>query len=423
MSQQNISSEFDVHVFSSGMRLLHKKSSGPVSHLAIVIKAGSRDEQEEEQGLAHYVEHCLFKGTRHRKTYHILSRLDDVGGELNAFTGKEDTTLYATVLKKDYGRAAELLLDIAFHSTFPEKEILKEKEVIADEIDSYRDSPSDHIFDLFDEQLFPGHPLGRNILGTRESLRSFDRTNLTSFVSRLYRPENIILASSGQLSLPQVLRAWSKAIPAAIESHSSPDRIPPLSYSPSATDLSREQVQTHCIMGNRAYPSGHDNALALYVVNNILGGPTMNNRLNLNIRERYGLTYNLESFYSPMSDTGTWGVYLSTDPGYAERVIQLVFRELKQLRERPLGVLQLSKAKRQVQGQIAMAQENPGSAVGSAARAWLHRDEIEPLEKTLERIEKLTAKELMDAANEVFDPHQLSSIILRGQGIRSTENQ
>lgn len=414
--KSNRSEEFFQSRLDNGIRLIHLQSHGPVCHLAVIIRAGSRDELEKEQGMAHFVEHCLFKGTTHRKTYHILSRLDDVGGELNAYTGKEDTTLYATVLEKDLKRAAELLIDIAFHSTFPEKEIKKEKDVIADEIRSYEDSPSDHIFDLFDEMIFAGHPLGRNILGTPESVNSFGRKEVLDFTSRLYRSGQIVLASSGPMSGQKVEKVWKSLLNESIREGDQSSRESVNGYSPAEKQIATSHVQTHCVIGNRAYGSQDAQALTFHVVNNILGGPTMNNRLNLHIRERFGLTYNLESFYTPLSDTGAWGVYLSTEPGYADRVIKLVEKELKDLREKKLGVLQLSRAKKQVQGQIAMAQENPGSSVGAAARAWLLRDEIEPLDSILKKIDALTAEDLLEAANQVFDPRSISRIYLRGQG-------
>ena len=401
---------------SNGLRLVHQQTGGPVCHLAIIIRAGSRDERENEQGLAHFVEHCLFKGTAHRKTYHILSRLDDIGGELNAFTGKEDTTLYATVLQPYFRRAADLLVDIAFRSTFPEREISKEKEVVVDEIHAYADSPSDHIFDLFDELIFPDHPLGRNILGTPGSVRSFRRSQLLEFTARLYQTDQIVLATAGPMDGKKVERIWRDLLGENPPEQSGLRRKGAGSHKAVHTQQETTQSQTHCILGNRAYGAEEDRSLAFHLLNNILGGPTMNNRLNLRIRERFGLTYHLESFYTPYTDVGSWGVYLSTEPGHAERVVRLVHKELKELRERSLGTLQLSRAKKQVQGQIAMAQENAGSAIGSAARSLLHRGSIEPLELIMGRIDRLSSSDLMEVANQVFDPIALSSIYLRGQG-------
>jgi predicted Zn-dependent peptidase len=421
MSKADLKEEFFQHQYSSGIRLLHKQSRGPVCHLSIIVRAGSRDEEDDEQGMAHFVEHCLFKGTKKRKTYHILSRLDDVGGELNAYTGKEDTTLYASVLDKDYRRAAELLVDIAFNSTFPEKEIKKEQEVIADEIRSYEDSPSDHIFDLFDELMFPDHPLGKNILGTPSLLKTFTREKILAFTSRLYKAGHIVIASSGPMSGEQVLKTWEALLGDQIPLGIGEGRLLAGSYSAVQKKLETSHVQTHCVLGNRAYSSADDKSLGFYVLNNILGGPTMNNRLNLRIRERFGMTYHLESFYTSMSDAGAWGVYLSTEPAYADRVIRMVERELKDLREKPLGILQLSRAKKQVQGQIAMAQENPGSSVSAAARSWLHKDEIEPLQLILKRIDDLRAQDLLELANEIFNPNELSQLVLVGKGHTLTD--
>lgn len=400
----------------NGLRIIHQQTRGPVCHLAIIIRAGSRDEEEQKQGLAHFVEHCLFKGTAHRKTYHILSRLDDIGGELNAFTGKEDTTLYATVLDPYFRRAAELLVDIAFHSTFPEREISKEKDVVVDEIHAYADSPSDHIFDLFDELIFPDHPLGRNILGTPKSVRSFSRGQLLEFTARLYRTGRIVLATAGPMSGEKVERIWSALLGDSLPEGGTLGRNGAGAHKAVHAQRETAQSQTHCILGNRAFGGEEDHSLAFHLLNNILGGPTMNNRLNLRIRERFGLTYHLESFYTPYTDVGSWGVYLSTEPGHAERVVRLVHKELRELRERALGTLQLSRAKKQVQGQIAMAQENAGSSVGSAARSLLHRGSIEPLEQIMQRIDEISASDLLEVANQVFEPTALSSIYLRGQG-------
>ncbi len=408
--------EFKEHTFDNGIRLLYKQSRGPVSHLALLIKAGSRDEFEEEQGMAHFVEHCLFKGTSKRKTYHILSRLDDVGGELNAYTSKEETTLYATVLKKDYKRAADLLCDIAFRSTFPEKEIAKEVDVIIDEINAYKDNPSDLIFDVFDELLFPSHSMGKNILGTPEHLRSFNRNMIINFTNRLYLPASTVIASSSALSFERVVKIWEPLVNQIQPKGDAPPRVGFEPYYASQKQMTTPQVQSHTILGNRAYPMSDDKAIPFLVLNNLLGGPSMSSRLNLRIRERFGLTYHLESFYHPFTDTGIWGVYMSTEPSFNERVLDLVNKELRDLRVKKLGLGQLNRAKKQLQGQIAIGQENPGSAVIGAAKAWLCTGKIEPLSLTLERITLLKAEELQEVAQEIFDPNALSLLHIKGHG-------
>ncbi|MBI1317137.1 insulinase family protein [bacterium] len=408
-------SEYELRTLSSGMRWVHRRSPGAVAHLALVIKAGSRDELESEQGMAHFVEHCLFKGTEKRKTYHILSRLDDVGGELNAYTSKEETLLYATVLRKDARRALDLLVDIAFRSVFPEREIAKEQDVIIDEINSYKDAPSDLIFDYFDELLFDGHPLGRNILGTPEHLRSFDQAKTRAFHHRLYTPERVVIATAGSFGIDRLL-PWVEELVASVRFRE-PEvpREPVNGYAPRHRVESMPYVQTHIVLGNRAFGSKEEPALPLLLLNNLLGGPGMNTRLNLNIRERYGLTYNLESFYTPYSDSGYWGVYLSTDPEQADRVLDLVHRELKILREKPLGILQLSKAKHQLQGQLVLGQENPGSSVSGIAKSLLHFDQVESMEEVLKRIDQIQMEELVEVGRTVFEPSQFSEVRLNGQ--------
>jgi len=407
--------EYELRTLTSGMLWVHRRSPGAVAHLALVIKAGSRDELETEQGMAHFVEHCLFKGTEKRKTYHILSRLDDVGGELNAYTSKEETMLYATVLRKDARRALELLLDIAFRSVFPEREIAKEQDVIIDEIHSYKDAPSDLIFDHFDELLFDGHPLGRNILGTPEHVRSFDQTKTRAFHHRLYQPDNVVIATAGSFGIDRFV-PWVEESTASMGfTETALIREAVNGYTPQNRIESMPYFQTHIALGNRAFGSKEEPALALLLLNNLLGGPGMNTRLNLNIRERYGLTYNLESFYTPYSDSGYWGVYLSTDPEQADRVLDLVHRELRSLRERPLGILQLSKAKHQLQGQLVLGQENPGSSVSGIAKSLLHFDQVESIEDVLKRIDRIEAKELIEVGQTVFDPGRFSMVRLNGQ--------
>jgi len=411
--------EFQQHIFPNGMKLLHKRTYSPVVNQALIFKVGSRDESDEEQGMAHFVEHCLFKGTKKRKTFHILSRLDDVGGDLNAYTGKEETTLYASVLRTDFKRAAELLADIGFQSIFPEKEIAKEVDVIKDEIKAYRDSPSDHVFDLFDEYVFSGHPLGNNILGTEAHLRSFNKQSTLQFYKNNYIPSNAVIGISGSISFDRVVRIWDAILKDLDKRSFSNVREGVGLYTPNKVRLSTPHIQSHLVLGNRAYGIRDDKMLALLLANNILGGPGMNTRLNLRIREKYGLTYHLESFYTPYTDSGSWGIYLSTDPNQLELVVSKVHKELKEMRNHALGSIQLSKAKKQLQGQIAIGQDSPGSAVSGAARMWLNFDEIEPLELTMRRISAITSSDILDVCNEVFLEKDLSEILLSGDSTES----
>jgi predicted Zn-dependent peptidase len=406
--------EFQEHIFPNGMKLLHKKTFSPVVHQALIFKVGSRDESAEQQGMAHFVEHCLFKGTQKRKTFHILSRLDDVGGDLNAYTGKEETTLYAAVLRTDFKRAAELLADIGFQSVFPEKEIAKEVDVITDEIKAYKDSPSDHVFDLFDEYIFPNHPLGNNILGTEAHLRSFNKQSTLDFYRNNYMPSNAVVGISGSISFERVVRTWEAILGDFKGSGHSKERQNVGLYTPQQVRIPTPHIQSHLVIGNRAYGVREEKMLALLLANNILGGPGMNTRLNLRIREKFGLTYHLESFYTPYTDTGSWGIYLSTDPMQLDLVLSKVYKEMKDLRNNALGTIQLSKAKKQLQGQIAIGQDSPGSAVSGAARMWLNFDEIEPLELTMNRISEITASDILEVCNEVFLEKDLSQILLSG---------
>lgn len=404
---------WNTHVFPNGLRLIHQEVNRAIGHCGLVINAGSRDELEQEQGLAHFIEHTLFKGTKKRKAYHILSRMEDVGGEINAYTSKEETSLYASFLAPYYGRAIELLFDIAFQSTFPAKEIKKERDVIVDEINSYRDNPVESIFDDFEEVLFNGHPLGRNILGTKESVQSFGRTDILRFIGRNYNLHGMVLSSVGPISFKKLVKLVERYTAGFTSAAWDRPRELVNGYHPQVVEVKRDGYQTHAIVGNRAYPARHEKVTAMLLLNNLLGGPGMNNRLNLNIRERYGFTYNLESFYQPYTDTGVFGVYLGTDPGTVDRTLGLVQRELKKLRDVPLGTLQLTKAKRQLLGQVAMSQENNASNMLGLGKSYLLFDHIDTLEEMTAKIEAVTPAQLLDVANEVFDPAQQTTLIYK----------
>jgi predicted Zn-dependent peptidase len=407
--------EFETFELSNGMRVVHKPVNSPVAHCGLFVAAGSRDEQQEEQGLAHFLEHCLFKGTQRRKAYHILSRMEDVGGELNAYTTKEETVIYTSFLSSYYNRAVELICDVAFHSVFPQKEIEKEKEVIADEINSYRDNPSEAIFDDFEEIIFPRHPLGRNILGTTLSLQQFSRLDLLQFVQRHYGTNRLVFSSVGKITGQRLKKLLEKHLSTTPLSERKVERSAPPAAAASLTEQQRTGYQTHAITGTRAYAANHPRKAALLLLNNLLGGPGMNSRLNLNIREKFGFTYYLESFYQPYSDTGLFGIYLGTDPGTAPRVLQLVDRELKKLREQKLGTLQLSKAKKQLLGQIAMAQENNNALMLAYGKSLLSFDKIDTFEQVKHKIEVLQANDLQQVAQDLFQADQMSSLLYKSK--------
>lgn len=401
----------EIFTLSNGLRVIHRAVNRPVAHVALLVAAGSRVETERQQGLAHYLEHCFFKGTAKRKAYHILSRLEDVGGELNAYTSKEETVLHASFLTADYPRATELLSDIALHSRFPAKDCEKEKEVILDEINSYRDNPAENIFDEFEELVFPQHPLGRNILGTPESLRAFTRQDLLDFVSQHYFPENAVFSSVGNISATRLKKLLERYFGEWSAVSMLEQKLEPLpAYQAQQLRQERTGFQTHLILGRRAYAQKHPKQRALALLNNLLGGPGMNSRLNLNIREKYGFTYHLESYYQAYQDSGLVGVYLGTDPGTAERVVQLVHREFKRLRENKLGVLQLSKAKKQILGQLAMAWENNSSTMLGYGKSLLFHEDIESFAQIAADVEALSAEYLQEVAQEIFVSDQMSQL-------------
>ncbi len=407
--------EFELFDLPNGMRVVHKQVNRPVAHFGFMVSAGARDEKPDEIGLAHYIEHILFKGTNKRKAYHILSRMEDVGGELNAYTSKEETVIYSTFLSGDYKRAVELICDIAFNSNFPAKELEKEKEVIIDEINSYKDSPSELIFDDFEALLFPNHPLGMNILGTPETVRSFNQEKVQTFINREYAASRIVFSSVGNISAERLKKMLLTEANANVVTQSETIReVPPIAEV-SHQRVKKNVFQTHAVIGGRAYAAQGKKARTLLLLNNLLGGPGMNSRLNLNIREKYGFTYNIESFYTAYIDSGLFGVYLGTDAENANRTIALAEKELKKLREQKLGFLQLSKAKRQLLGQVAMAQENNGSLMLGYGKSLLSYNKVDTFEQIQKKVEAISAEALQEVANEIFDPNKLSTLIYEAE--------
>lgn len=403
--------EFETFELSNGLRVVHRRNDRPVAHCSLMINAGSRDELADENGLAHFIEHVLFKGTKRRKAYHILSRMEDVGGELNAYTDKETTVIYTSFLTSDYSRAVDLIFDITFNSIFPAKELEREKEVILDEINSYKDSPSDLIFDDFEAQLFPDHPLGANILGTPESIKAFKRQDIIKFMEREYGTNRMVFASVGNISTRNLKKLLERQLEGEKIGERELLREPPGVYQCSTSRLKRSNYQSHLLIGNRAYSASEESSRILLLLNNILGGPGMNSRLNLNIRERHGYTYNLESYYTSYSDTGVFGIYAGTDPANMARTRELILRELRKLKDKPLGTLQLSKAKRQFMGQLAMAQENNTAMMLALGKSLLVFDRIDSFEEIQEKIESISAGDLQGVAREIFNEDNLSELI------------
>lgn len=407
--------EFYRHTLSNGLRLIHKPINGPIAHLGWVINAGSRDETPGKEGLAHFIEHAVFKGTQQRKAFHILNRMEVVGGEVNAYTGKEDTTFYASFLPEYYPRAMDLLKDLVFQATFPEREIAKEKEVIIDEIHSYEDNPSDLIFDEFDQWLFPNHSLGHPILGTPESVRSLTRADALAFIQQHYTAENMVLASVGNISPKRFFSLAERFLGELTFSGTAPTRQPAPDFQPFMRKTQRVIHQTHAVLGGRACSAYDDRFTALAMMNNILGGPGMNSRLNLNIREKYGFTYHIESFYHPFTDNGTLGIYLGTEAGSVDRALRLVEREMRLLREKALTTLQLQRAKTQILGQLAMAQENNSGQMMALGKSYLMFDKVETFDEIRQRVDAVTPTDIMEVANQFLDRNQMGLLVYKPQ--------
>ncbi|MBX7202116.1 MAG: insulinase family protein [Bacteroidia bacterium] len=404
---------FETHTFTlaNGIRVIHLQTKTDVAHCGLYINTGTRDELWHEHGIAHFIEHCVFKGTHSRKAYHILSRMENVGGEINAYTGKEETCYYASFLKQHYARAIELLCDITFFATFPEKEIEKEKTVVIDEIHSYLDSPSEEIYDRFEEFIYPGHTLGNDILGTPARLKSFQKADLLNFTTRAYNTDQMVFSSVGNISPVQLRKLLNNTLASIPENNRNFSRNTPEPYSPFYKSIKRRTNQSHLVVGNRAYSIRDEQRTGLILLNNLLGGPGMSSRLNLSIREKYGYTYNIDSSYALYSDSGVWSVYMGTENAWIDRCRELLTKELRKLREDLLGAAQLHKAKQQLIGQIAIAQESNVSIMLGFAKTFLLFNKVESFAEIEAKIEALDAHLLRDIAAEVFNENNLSSLV------------
>jgi predicted Zn-dependent peptidase len=405
--------QYFTHTLSNGIRLVHKPVDSLVAHCGITINTGSRDEMPTEQGMAHFIEHLIFKGTRKRKAYHVLSHMENVGGEINAYTGKEDTCVYASFMHIHYGRCLDLISDIVFSSAFPEKEIIKEKDVIIDEINSYKDSPGEQIFDDFDSLVYKGHPLGSNILGTPRHLKKFQRNHILQFLERNYVASEMVISSVGKIDFKKLIKLAERYFGHLPAGHRSVPRQRFSGYQAETKLIKRRNHQVHCVIGNEAYSVDNEKKTALVLLNNILGGPGLNSRLNMAVREKHGLCYNIESHYQPYSDTGIFSIYLGTDIEFIDRAVSLVQRELFRLRDRRLGSLQLKRAKQQLQGQVAISFESNVNEMLSIGKSITLYNKIDTLEQINQKIERVNASELLDVANEVLDSVNLSMLMYK----------
>lgn len=405
--------KYHTHTLSNGIRIVHCMVPNLAAHLGFMINTGSRHEKDDEHGLAHFIEHSLFKGTTRRKSFHIINRLENVGGELNAYTTKEETCVYASFLKNDYPRAMELFRDILFNATFPDREIRKEKQVIIDEIHSCLDNPSERIFDEFDEMVFNGQAIGRNILGSPENILRFTREDMKHFIRNHYFTDRMVIGSVGNISFDRLVRLSEKYFGDLPCSTCPDNENENILYHHRQKALDRNTHQAHCIIGNRAYHFRDKRRTALHLLNNILGGPGMNSRLNMSLREKKGYSYNTESSYIPYSDTGILSIYFGCEKAKLEKSIRVAFSEFDKLKNRKMGGLQLSRAKRQLTGQIAISAENNENLMLSIGKSMLIHNRADTPEDIAARIEAVTAEQLLDIAGEILDPGTMSLLAYR----------
>ncbi len=404
--------DYHLVTLNNGLRVAHLKvSSTLLVHCGFVVNSGSRDDGSIE-GIAHFLEHMLFKGTHKRKTVHVLNHLENVGGELNAFTTKELTSVYATVQKKHFQRAVDILVDITFRSSFPEAEIQKEKTVIKDEINMYLDNPDENIYDEFQEMVFENHPLAHNILGSEKSISQINAGNLKDFVQNNYTADNTVFVVVGNVSLNRTVEALNKfmsdiKLPGLIKNHN----YQSIKYSPKRVEKPSDFTQSYGIMGIPCYTDTHEMRYPMILLNNLLGGPGMNSRLNLGIREKYGFTYHIESGYSAFSDTGLFHCYLSCEERYLKRSFQLIRKELQKLKTNKLGKLQLQQAKNQIAGNLIISSESRTGLLLHIGKGIVKYGHANSIVETISKIENITAEQVLEAANEIFHFENFSELI------------
>lgn len=402
------------HILPGGLRMVHLPMESPVSYCGFAVNAGTRDEAVGEFGLAHFVEHMLFKGTEKRKAWHILNRMENVGGELNAYTTKEETFVYSIFMEEHFSRAAELLVDLIFHSRFPQQEIEKEVDVILDEINSYEDSPSELIFDEFENLLFDGHALGHNILGDEATLLKFDTAAGLSFMHRFYAPDNMVFFSMGRTPFNKIVKRMEGLLSGISLKAAARNRVAPWDITPGVKRVGKDTHQAHVLIGSRAYSLHDEKRIVLFLLNNLLGGPGMNNRLNVSLREKHGLVYNVESNITSYTDTGLVSIYFGTDPKNTDKATSLVHRELDKLRENNLTASQLTAVKKQVVGQLGVSGDNREGLFLGLGKSFLHYNRYDTLQEVVARINAVTAEDIREVATEVFAPDRLSALIYEG---------
>ncbi|MBM0152565.1 M16 family metallopeptidase [Segatella copri] len=421
--------KYNTYTLDNGLRIIHLPSDSKVVYCGYQINAGTRNEDPGEEGLAHFCEHVTFKGTERRKAWHILNCLESVGGDLNAYTNKEGTVYYSAILKEHIARAVDLLTDIVFHSVYPQAEIDKEIEVICDEIESYNDSPAELIYDEFENIIFKGSPLGHNILGTAEQVRSFKTEDALRFTRKLYRPDNAIFFAYGDIDFKKLLRLLKKSFLSEerrvkSEKFNSPEaqtqfNIQHLtfntqhSFEGQTIVMQKNTHQAHVMIGTRAYDVNDSRRMPLYLLNNMLGGPGMNAKLNLALREHNGLVYTVESTMVAYGDTGVWSIYFGCDEHDVKRCLRLVRKELDKFMLKPLSEAQLKAAKKQIKGQIGVACDNRENFALDFGKSFLHYGWEKNVDRLYEQVDEITAEQIQAVAQELFDKDRLTTLIFR----------
>lgn len=406
--------KYNIATLDNGLRIIHLPNTSKIAYCGYQIKAGTRNEKPGDEGLAHFCEHVTFKGTQTHTSTAIINKLESVGGDLNAFTNKEDTVFYSAIPVEHFAKAVDVLSDIVFYSIFPQAEIDKEVEVICDEIESYNDSPAELIYDEFENLVFKGHPLGHNILGSADRVRSFATADAMRFTQQYYRPDNAIFFVYGNIDFKRLVKTLEKLTPKQQqESLAVEAQMVANGKLPELTILNHDTHQAHVMIGNRAYSATHPLRIPLYLLNNMLGGPGMNARLNVILRERRGLVYSVESSMVCYGDTGLWAVYFGCDPHDVNRCVRLVKGEFKRLMEKPLSEKTLAAAKKQIKGQLAVACDNNENFAIDFGKSFLHFGDEKDIEKLYQKIDAVTAEQIQQVAKEIFDKDSLATLVIK----------
>jgi predicted Zn-dependent peptidase len=400
-----------IHTLPNGVRVVYLHVPNQVAHLGYFFAAGSRFETENQVGLAHFLEHCVFKGTQKRKAIHILSRIDSVGGELNAYTAKEEMCLHASFSKEHTAKAIDLLSDISIHSIFPPKEIEKEKEVILDELNSYMDSPGEKIFDDFEAELFKNHSLGNNILGTKDSVESFTRADLENFVGSYFTADNLVISFVGNVSYPRLEKLLLNSLEGIPLTAQRNEVVPFLDYKPFHIRTKEANYQTHGVIGGMAPSYKSESRIPMSLLINLLGGPALNSRLNLTVREKYGLAYTVEASYNTYADTGFWQIYLGSESKNIDKAIELIYKEVKLLETKELTSIQLHRAKEQLKGHLALGMDSNSGLMQGLGKSMLAFNQIDTLQEMHQEIDKITSKQLLEMAATFMKRDSCSELI------------